>query len=307
MSPRQLFSGFAKWNYLRKKWVREKPVFLLGNGPALDNVDIQYLVDAANSDKIYLFVVNGFFDLYRPVLDGTNIFYAASDPALVKSINHLASASISKDIDVLTHDLISFCVTEQDRDSLLRDIRSFYYALSVPNLSIIHSLFANDHIINSSSGQILPLYPFLPLWKKPFKLFRRIFIKYIHYHPLLANPLGPSIVYSCLVSAIFLGSKNVYIIGNDDCLDYYNYRQNPCGSWSRGYRYFGKSFAKQYTRTETYDRYLDSVLDNVYLERALRSRRTVNIRYLSNSHLHFYLTSPALTDGLVSEIRSIIQ
>jgi len=293
------------WHRHKQKWDKSKPLFILGNGPAINTIELETLVKAANNNKIYLFVVNGFFDLFTNIRDGSNIYHFYNDPAIVNLINCPTFALDACFNDTYT-DISTFCATAQDMESLLQDVRSIQFSAKLPNITLSPSIFIRANLYKCFKYQILPIFQFLPLWKLPLNSLRKLLIQYAPLHPLLANPLGPSIIYSCIIAGIFLGSENIYIVGNADSLSYYDYISSPSG-WLRKYQYFGQKRASYFRRDDSYECFLADIHTTILIEKYLRRRASTRIRYLADAHHHFFLTEPSITGSVLGDINQIIQ
>ena len=126
---------------------------------------------------------------------------------------------INKDV------LLKYCVTAQDKTSIQQDILSLSRVFRSQSL-----LLFSPRVFDLPLSRHMHYYSFnnlLPFWKLPFRQLRLFATRYLPFHPMFINPLGPAILVNALLIAIYLRSRNIYILGHMDSLNFYIICKQP--------------------------------------------------------------------------------
>lgn len=285
-------------------------VWVLGNGETLKKVNIAEFNNILKGcDEPILACCNGFFykDDFIKLFEEENIHYFVADPYILEYLNYLfglvgsqgALCDLEVDDDFVSQAIESIWNGDlplQAKTSLYFDIYSIHSALRRTSITwnvpyswaaVLKSLSVKK--INYISPYALPSDALL--WKKILSVF---FPKGVLR---LINPLGPAILNIAILKFLDSNSRSVNVLGHNDNLNLRDFDLTG-HSFRLKYDYWWTNRDTYYLRTDLFYEYIDIMLNNMMVEKALRSRFGNKLAYFSKSHLHLYCHSSKYRDLL---------
>lgn len=113
----------------------------------------------------------------------------------------------------------------------------------------------------------------------------------------LINPLGPAILNIAILKFLDSNSDSVNVLGHNDNLNFRDFDLTG-NNFRLKYDYWWTARDTFYQRTDLFYDYIDIMLNNMTIEKILRSRFGQKLAYFSKAHLHFYCHSSKYRDLL---------
>lgn len=285
-------------------------VWVLGNGETLKKLNINKFNNVLKAcHEPILACCNGFFykDDFIRLFEEENIHYFVSDPYILEYLNyvfrlvksHGALGDLKIDDDFVSRAINSIWDDDlplQAKTSLYFDIYSIHNALERTSITwnvpyswatVLKSLSVKN--INYISPYALPSDALL--WKRILSIFSPKKVL------RLINPLGPAILNIAILKFLDSNSRSVNVLGHNDNLNFRDFDLTG-NSFRLKYDYWWTSRDTFYQRTDLFYEYIDIMLNNMMVEKALRSRFGHKLAYFSKSHLHLYCHSSKYRDLL---------
>lgn len=273
-------------NQMSSKKLINKDLLVLGNGPGINHLNINKVIDLVKSDQLELIVVNSFFSQCKieiPDISGVKYFYLdtqiiplfALSPEEIKdqiSLQALNSADASHSQTLLTYVM----------DSAISDINSIYTALSRKNTQVyMHPKFKSVLKDNFVPLSILP-------YQKVIRSFAPILSKVLGFHGL-SNYFGVNVMNSAIMYGVNKNYRRVFVIGHGGRVEYKI--RGGSSDWCINYPYFYDTRDNWYPRIDNLPEFGRAYLKHRLGQFKFPKKITSKVRFLGNDHDNYALMS----------------